>query len=345
MKELVENSIDAGATHIDIKFKDSGLNGFDVTDNGSGINPENFEAAVHRHSTSKLSSFDDLQKVETFGFRGEALNSLCALSDLVIITKDAASKLATRLEYDHKGTITKKTPTHGNVGTRIYVTNLFCTFPIRRREFERTVKKEFAKAIDMLTGYCLIFGNVKFDCSNSVNRNTSSIFNTSLNQSIPERMSIIFGTKEAEKITDISTDSPDVDDESNLQNCKLKGWVSKAQPGCGRSNKDRQYFYINSRPCDSKSILKCINDVYRQFNPHQFPIIVLNVEIDKKFVDINVTPDKRQLIVTDEIVLKAFLEKCLINKFKELQQIFEVRVCVVEYLNYFHFYFDFSACN
>ncbi|KAI8970244.1 histidine kinase-like ATPase [Mycotypha africana] len=111
VKELVENSIDAGATSVAVNFKDNGLEGFEVIDDGQGVDPVNYESIALKHYTSKLSTFEDLESVMTFGFRGEALSSLCALCNITIITatKDQVP-MGSKLEFDHNGKLISKTP-------------------------------------------------------------------------------------------------------------------------------------------------------------------------------------------------------------------------------------------
>nr|XP_024213969.2 putative postmeiotic segregation increased 2-like protein 3 isoform X2 [Pan troglodytes]XP_054511698.1 putative postmeiotic segregation increased 2-like protein 3 isoform X2 [Pan troglodytes] len=141
VKELVENSLDAGATNIDLKLKDYGVDLIVVSDNGCGVEEENFEGLTLKHHTCKIQEFADLTEVETFGFRGEALSSLCALSDVTISTCLASVKVGTRLVFDHDGKIIQKTPYPHPRGTTVSVKQLFSTLPVRHKEFQRNIKK------------------------------------------------------------------------------------------------------------------------------------------------------------------------------------------------------------
>ncbi|XP_063672016.1 putative postmeiotic segregation increased 2-like protein 2 [Pan troglodytes] len=141
VKELVENSLDAGATNIDLKLKDYGVDLIEVSDNGCGVEEENFEGLTLKHHTCKIQEFADLTEVETFGFQGEALSSLCALSDVTISTCHASAKVGTRLVFDHDGKIIQKTPYPHPRGTTVSVKQLFSALPVRHKEFQRNIKK------------------------------------------------------------------------------------------------------------------------------------------------------------------------------------------------------------
>lgn len=141
VKELIENSVDAGATSIDLRLKDYGVDLIEVSDNGCGVEEENFEGLALKHHTSKIQEFADLTQVGTFGFRGEALSSLCALSDVTVSTCHVSASIGTRLVLDHNGKITQKTPYPRPKGTTVSVQHLFYTLPVRHKEFQRNIKK------------------------------------------------------------------------------------------------------------------------------------------------------------------------------------------------------------
>src|ERR1700744_2199366 len=135
VKELVENRLDAGATAIEVRFKNNGLDSIEVQDNGAGIAPANYENVALKHFTSKLSSYDDLSNLRTFGFRGEALSSLCALSTFSIITAQAnEAPKGKRLDFDTLGRLKSTTVVAAQKGTTASVENLFDTLPVRRKE-------------------------------------------------------------------------------------------------------------------------------------------------------------------------------------------------------------------
>ena len=157
VKEVVENSIDAGATAVTVRFVNHGLDKFEVIDNGSGVDPASYETICHKYTTSKLREFVDLESVRSFGFRGEALSSLCAVADLTILTRTSRQDVGCKLTFDRTGLLESKVPApRGETGTTVTVCNLFESLPVRRREFEGNAKKEFGKMQQLLQAYALI---------------------------------------------------------------------------------------------------------------------------------------------------------------------------------------------
>ncbi|GFS39788.1 DNA mismatch repair protein [Actinidia rufa] len=150
VKELVENSLDTGATSIVIALKEYGEEWFQVIDNGCGIPPSNFKVLALKHHTSKLADFSDLQSLTTFGFRGEAPSSLCALGDLTVETRTKNEPVATHLTFDHSGLLTAERKTARQIGTIVTVKKLFCNLPVRSKEFRRNIHKEYGKLISLL---------------------------------------------------------------------------------------------------------------------------------------------------------------------------------------------------
>nr|XP_026486805.1 mismatch repair endonuclease PMS2 isoform X2 [Vanessa tameamea] len=373
VKELVENSLDAGATNIDIRIKNYGIDLIEVTDNGSGVTEDNFSALTLKYHTSKLNDYSDLLGVSSFGFRGEALSSLCSLADLTITTRHESSQFATKIQYDHKGNITNKTPCSRQIGTTVSLSNLFCSLPVRKKEFHKNAKREFNKMTNLLYAYCLISVGVKITCTNHVSvSNKSTVVATQGSLSYKDNIACIFGIKQLQNIfeikseyaynikdnifkglsggvkdnnesiniedveIDLSEDSNDAqNDETKISQeiitstqktqgyknlpdpVELVGYISSCAHGCGRSSTDRQYFFVNSRPCEPTKVIKLINEIYRQYNPNQYPFIFLNINVERISVDVNVTPDKRKVFLIKEKfildVLKASLTKLFEN--------------------------------
>lgn len=171
VKELVENSLDAGATSIDVRFKNHGLDSIEIQDNGEGITPENFETIALKHYTSKLSTYDDLSSLQTFGFRGEALSSLCALSKFHIVTARASDgPKGTKLDFEISGKLRGTSVIASQKGTIVAVEHLFYNLPVRRRELEKNIKREYGKALGVLHAYACISTGVRFAVSNQMSK-------------------------------------------------------------------------------------------------------------------------------------------------------------------------------
>lgn len=167
MKELVENAIDASSTKITIRFTNHGLDTLEVIDNGAGINEHDFETLAAKSATSKLSQFQDLDKLLTLGFRGEALSSLCDLSDLSVVTCTKATyPLGFSLAYEHDGLLKSKTTVSAAIGTTVRVNNLFYTLPVRRKGFEKNAKKDFLNATKLLQAYAAVHPEVRMEATN-----------------------------------------------------------------------------------------------------------------------------------------------------------------------------------
>ncbi|XP_046563090.1 mismatch repair endonuclease PMS2-like [Haliotis rubra] len=187
VKELVENSVDARATSVEVKLKEYGSESIEVSDNGTGVEEKNFEGLTLKHHTSKLQDFGDLVGVETFGFRGEALSSLCALSKLCVVTRHEDASVGTRLEFDHHGKICSRAPCPRQKGMTVILQNLFSTLPVRHREFQRSLKKEFAKMIQVLNAYCLVTTGVRISCTNQAGKGSlDNATNVSSALDVPE---------------------------------------------------------------------------------------------------------------------------------------------------------------
>ncbi|XP_045451026.1 mismatch repair endonuclease PMS2 [Melitaea cinxia] len=380
VKELVENSLDAGATNIDIRLKNYGIDLIEVSDNGSGVMEDNFEALTLKYHTSKLNDYSDLLEVSSFGFRGEALSSLCSLADLTITTRHESCKFATKIEYDHKGNIKNKTPCSRQIGTTVTLTNLFCSLPVRKKEFHKNAKREFNKMTNLLYAYCLVSVGVKITCTNQVSAsNKSLVVATQGSHSYKDNIACVFGIKQLQSIFEIKTEkvsnikenifkglsgevkdneeniniedveidlSEDSNDAQNDESktsqeiitstqksqgyrnmpdpVELLGYISSCEHGIGRSSADRQFFYVNSRPCEPTKVIKLVNEIYRQYNPNQYPFVFLNINVNRISVDVNVTPDKRQVFLTKEKYILDCLRASLLKLFEHVPRTLKI---------------------
>ncbi|XP_074278976.1 DNA mismatch repair protein PMS1 [Silene latifolia] len=304
VKELVENSLDAGATTIEIALKDYGEDWFQVIDNGSGIAPSNFKVLALKHHTSKLAEFLDLQSLVTFGFRGEALSSLCALGDLTVETRTRDEAVATHLTFDHSGVLVAEKKTARKVGTTVTVKKLFSNLPVRNKEFRRNIRKEYGKLISLLNAYALIAKGVRLVCTNMSGKNARSIvLKTQGSGSFKDNIITLFGMSTFTCLEPLSM--------SISENCRVEGFVSKSGNGSGRNMGDRQFFYVNGRPVDMPKVSKLVNELYRSANSRQYPIVILNFIVPSMAYDVNVTPDKRKIFFSDEVSILHSLREAL----------------------------------
>ncbi|KAL6237334.1 hypothetical protein BDW75DRAFT_86508 [Aspergillus navahoensis] len=328
IKELVENSLDAGATSIEVRFRNSGLDLIEVQDNGSGIAPENYENVALKHYTSKLSSYDDLLRLQTFGFRGEALSSLCALSDFRITTAQAnQAPRATRLEFEQSGKLKKTQIVAGQRGTTASVESLFKKLPVRRRELEKNIKREYGKVLNLLHAYACISKGVRFSVRNTQAKKTAVVFTTNGNQTTKENIANVYGAKTLLALIPLDLElefEPSVvgrktmgDEKNRIQ---VHGHISRPVFGEGRQTPDRQMFFVNSRPCALPQIAKAFNEVYKSFNVAQSPFVFADFHMDTNAYDINVSPDKRTILLHDAGALIESLKQSLQKLFDSTDQ-------------------------
>ena len=197
VKELVENSLDAGATSIEVRFKNNGLDSIEVQDNGIGIASENYKTIALKHYTSKLSNYDDLSSLHTFGFRGEALSSLCALSKFYITTAraDEAPK-GTRLDFKTSGELESTQVIASQTGTTVAVEDLFRNLPVRRQELEKNIKRDYGRALGVLQAYACISTQTRISISNVMAKGKKAVvFATKSSQSTRDNIANVFGAK------------------------------------------------------------------------------------------------------------------------------------------------------
>ncbi|CAG9970631.1 unnamed protein product [Clonostachys byssicola] len=329
VKELVENSIDAGASTIDVRFKNQGLDLIEVQDNGSGIAPANYESIALKHHTSKLSSYDDIGSLETFGFRGEALASLCALSTVSITTCVAADvPKGSRLAFEASGKLRDTSVVAAQRGTTVAVEKLFHNLPVRRRELERNIKREWHKVIALLNQYACVQTNLKFTVSQQPTKGRRIVlFSTKGNPTTRENIINIFGAKtmaalvpldlklEMKPTTLGSATQADLAAGLISLDVKIVGHVSRPVHGEGRQTPDRQMFFINGRPCGLPQFAKTFNEVYRSYNSSQSPFILADVQLDTHLYDVNVSPDKRTILLHDQNHMLDSIRAALVGIF------------------------------
>ncbi|RDX43321.1 DNA mismatch repair protein MutL [Lentinus brumalis] len=345
VKELVENSLDAGATNIEVRFKEYGLESFEVVDNGSGIPPEDYDSIALKHHTSKLSSFTDLESVATFGFRGEALSSLCALAESVSVTTATAAEapVGTVIEFERTGRAKgKKGKAARQRGTTVTVSGLFKPLPVRRKELERNAKREFGKALTLLHAYALVpcaqeNRGVRLSVTNQTAGGKKTVqLRTDGTPSTRASVSAVWGPKTLENLVELDLCfAVEVEaavlrrlgkaqDDENANEVRVRGLISKFAVGCGRNGTDRQFFFVNGRPCSPSKVQKAFNEVYRSFNATQSPFIIADFILPTNSCDINVSPDKRTILLHSEGNLVQALRTALEEKYAPSRSTYDI---------------------
>ncbi|KAF5609368.1 DNA mismatch repair MLH1 [Fusarium pseudoanthophilum] len=299
LKELIENAVDAGATSLDVLAKDGGLKLLQITDNGCGIQKEDLAILCERHTTSKITSFEDLAAIATYGFRGEALASISHIAHLSVTTKTKDSDLAWRAHY-LDGKLAPAKPGHsaepkgvaGRPGTQITVEDLFYNIPTRRRAF-RSPADEFNKIIDMVGRYAVHCKGVGFTCKKAGEASTT--LSIQAQATVIDRIRQIHGSAVANELLEFSV-------AEDRWGFKAEGFTTNANYSV---KKTALLLFINHRCVESTHIKKAIEQTYANFLPKNgHPFIYLSLEIEPARVDVNVHPTKREVhfLNEDEII-------------------------------------------
>lgn len=279
VKELVENAIDAKATAVTVEIKEGGISFIRITDNGCGIEREQVPLAFLRHSTSKIKSVEDLMCIKSLGFRGEALSSIAAVSQVELITKTYGELTGTR--YVIEGSKEKENDEVGAPdGTTFIVRNLFYNTPARRK-FLKTAQTEGNYVGDLMERLALSHPNVSFKFIS----NGQTKMHTSGNSNEKDMIYHIYGR-------DITASVLPVNAENEL--FKVKGFIGK--PMVSRGNRNYENYFINGRYIKSALLSKAVEEAYKGFMmQHQYPFCVLYVTMDTDLLDVNVHPTKMEL--------------------------------------------------
>lgn len=305
VKELVENSIDAGATNIIIKIYDGGKRKISISDNGSGINREDVNLAFIKHSTSKIENVDDLYRIHTMGFRGEALASIKAISNVTLISKTEDEEIGSKISFFNGNKRIENIST--NKGTSIIVEDIFYNIPARKK-FLKKDTYESNLINDLLYRLAIANPSIGFKYMN----NDKLIFDLFSNQSLYERINSLYGYDTAINMKEVNIES---------DKFKIRGYISNNL--LYRSNKKNQLLYINNRTVKNDAISKVINEAYKSTIPlNRFPVFFLFIDIDPSMLDVNIHPAKTEVKIQDKDELLILLNsnlKRVINSDVELK--------------------------
>lgn len=310
VKELIENSIDAGADIIKIDISDAGLKKIRVTDNGIGMEQDDAVLALERYTTSKIKNLEDLERITTLGFRGEALASISAVSRMVIITRTKNSDIGTKVTAE-AGVIKNVEPIGAPVGTSVTVYDLFFNAPARLK-FLKSKMIELSHIVDVVTKYALIFPEISFELIHD----GSVLISSPKSENILEKLVHIYGT-------DIARNMVEVDGSTN--GVHLFGYTSK--PAITRSTRKGMHIYVNRRFVISDLFYKAILDGYRSmFFKGRYPICVLNIDLDPSDIDVNVHPSKLEVKFKDSDKIFNLISSTVRNALLSTELEPEVRV-------------------
>ena len=311
VKELVENSIDAKATMIKVDLKEAGLREITVTDNGIGMDKNDAQLAFQRHATSKLYTDDDLFNINSLGFRGEALPSIAAVSDVVL--KTCQDDVGTQIHIKG-GKILENKPSEGRIGTQITVTNLFYNTPARLKHLS-SLYAELAGVTEYVNKMALSYPKVKFILTND----EKELLNTDGSGNLLKVIKSIYGLDIAKKMLPIEISNDDYE---------VSGYISL--PEVNRSSRNHMTVLVNGRVIKNQYLNRIINDAYFSFKEDtRYPIVVIKITADPILVDVNIHPSKQDIKFSNfedlknmisEVINKTIRSKLLIPKIEVKEQ-------------------------
>lgn len=295
IKELVENSLDAGATRVEVDVAQGGIKQIRITDNGSGIYKQDLPLALSRHATSKVAALEDLEKISSMGFRGEALPSIASISRLTITSRTTEDDHAWQIQ----GLETEVTPAAHPVGTTIEVRDVFFNTPARRK-FLKTEKTEFGHIEQVLKRLALARADVAF----SLKHNSREVFNTAAAKdrvTKEKRLSALLGSAFIENALYF---------EHSAAGLTLSGWV--ARPTFSRSQADMQHFYVNHRMVRDRLVTHAVRQAFQDVLYHgRHPAYLVFLELDPVLVDVNVHPTKHEVRFREGRLVHDFIFRTL----------------------------------
>ena len=284
IKELMENSIDAGATRITVEIQNGGVTFMRVTDNGCGMEPEDIPTAIRRHATSKIRSAEDLDGILTLGFRGEALAAIASVSDLRIISKTEEAEFGTLLEA-HCGEIVSLCEQGCSTGTSVIVENLFANVPARRKFLKKDVTESMAVTANVekvalsnphIAMRLIVDGNVKLETAGDGN--------------LKNTIYSVFGKEFASRMIEVDSESEGI---------RVRGFIGRTDNV--KANRNHQNFFINGRYVKSKTAMAALEQAYTSYlPPEKFPACVLYLSLNPARVDVNVHPAKLEVKFSNE---------------------------------------------
>ena len=308
VKELVENSIDAGSTEITIKLVDSGVKEIEVSDNGIGMDREDAELAFSRHATSKLKSLDDLFYIESLGFRGEALPSIASVSNVRLKTSNG--EVGTLITING-GKDMKVESSDLQEGTTIIVSDLFYNTPVRLK-YLKNLYTELAHIVDYIDKMALSYPNIKFSLYN----NDKLIISTDGKGDLLKVIYEIYGSDITKKMIPIEGENDDY---------YVSGYIG--YPEITKSNRNSITTLVNGRVIKNNELNKCIIDCYHTYiHKGRYPVVILNIDVDPILVDINIHPTKMDIKFSKMDTLKEIISKVISKRLEEITLIPEADV-------------------
>lgn len=315
VKELLENSVDAGATSVTIRLEKYGFGLVEVRDNGSGIEEEDVKFIAKPHFTSKIESFADLASLSTYGFRGEALSSLCAVAEVSITTKTKDSMMGLTYTFHHTGTVTSKKPAAAPNGTSIMARNLFKNLPVRKQYYSssKRQKEELKKVEDLVLAFTLAAPAVHL----SLSHDKVTLIQKSSVKNTREVLMSTFPAVYKELVLR----------EKNIEDIHIEMYLPSSgpveNPSLSRTTPDRFFVLVNHRPVVHKSIEKVVKAFYSQKvqgSHGRYPMGVVTLSVPPASVDVNLEPNKTKILLRNESQVLEAVQEILSELYGPLEQ-------------------------
>uniref|UniRef100_A0A8C7PX38 PMS1 homolog 1, mismatch repair system component n=1 Tax=Oncorhynchus mykiss TaxID=8022 RepID=A0A8C7PX38_ONCMY len=304
VKELLENSLDAGALSIDIKLENYGFDRIEIRDNGSGIKAADTAVMAVQHYTSKICSHDDLEHLATYGFRGEALGSICAVAEVAVTTKTSEDDVGTQYTLDLTGSVVSQKPSHLGQGTTVCALKLFKNLPVRRQYYANTkkCKEELKKVQDLLMAYAIIKPELRL----TLTHNKVVLWQKAKVSDHRMALMATLGPNAVAHLLPVHHQQPEI---------VIDGFFPRPGMDCSlasSSNPDKTFIFVNDRPVHQKDILKVVRQHFLAQYPadsalNRYPTVMLNITVPSSTVDVNLTPDKTQILLQNKVPFSIIL--------------------------------------
>jgi DNA mismatch repair protein MutL len=314
VKELVENSLDAESTDIVIEVKNGGKDLIRIIDNGTGMSYDDALLSLERHATSKIRNARDLETINTFGFRGEALPSMASVSIMEMITQQKDEIEGTKVRIE--GGVIKDVIRIGSAtGTRIAITNLFYNVPARKK-FLKSSATELDHIIKYVSWASLAYPNISFKLIS----NERVLIEARKCNGTLERIYALYGKEFADNIVELNQE---------FETIKVHAFIGK--PGFTRTNRDYQIFFLNKRPIRSNLLNSAIGSAFKNILPKgRYPVVIMFVEIAPTEIDVNVHPAKWEVRFRDERSIYGDVTRCLLSAMQNQEYIPNIDVSVAD---------------
>lgn len=365
VKELIDNSIDAGAKSIIIRLANNGVNSIEVCDDGSGILLQSRQHIGTKHATSKIVKFEDLYdssstnktQLQSLGFRGEAIFCLCNISkEVSVLTKTKDDRAGEKLLFDRNGKLIKQDKIALRTGTTVTISDLFHYLPVRRADFIKRIKNQRARMIKLVQAYSVLYWNIKFtliDITKKKSKSSSTsvatkaetrLASSSNSKSLRDSILSVLGSDFFNDLCSVTIDLSEIvnsfeksekeNSNTEKENCEtakwnIQGYISKPPISAASSSikypykkkkttnptaRELQFLAINSRPVEMPKISRVLSETWKQFNNtnnNKRPACILTLTLPNSMIDINLNPNKREVLLTKESeILTALQDKC-----------------------------------